>query len=63
MEDFKRAYADEFGVLIGRSQSSSVFTLRLFLHKVRKQGKSEALIDEFAVSYLKHGLAQWGVMS
>ncbi len=62
MEDFKRAYPEEFGVLIGRAQSPSVFTLRRFLHKVREQGQSEALIDEFAVSYLKHGLAQWGVM-
>ena len=62
MEDFKRAYCEEFGVLIGRTQSPSVFTLRRFLHKVRELGKSEALIDEFAVSYLKHGLAQWGVM-
>ena len=62
MEDFKRAYPEEFGVLIGRAQSPSVFTLRRFLHKVRKLGKGEALIDEFAVSYLKHGLAQWGVM-
>ena len=62
MEDFKRVYPEEFGVLIGRAQSPSVFTLRRFLHKVRELGKSEALIDEFAVSYLKHGLAQWGVM-
>ncbi len=62
MEDFKRAYPEEFGLLIGRVQSPSVFTLRRFLHKVREQGKSEVLIDEFAVSYLKHGLAQWGVM-
>jgi transposase len=62
MEDFKRAYPEEFGVLIGRVQSPSVFTLRRFLHKVRELGKSEALIDEFAVSYLKNGVAQWGVM-
>lgn len=62
MEDFKRAYPEEFGVLIGRTQSPGVFTLRRFLHKIREQGKSEALIDEFAVSYLKNGLAQWGVM-
>jgi transposase len=62
MEDFKRAYPEEFGVLIGRAQSPSVFTLRRFLHKVRELGKSEWLIDEFAVSYLKNGLAQWGVM-
>jgi len=62
MEDFKRAYPEEFGVLIGRTQSPSVFTLRRFLHKVREQKKSETLIDEFAVSYLKHEQAQWGVM-
>lgn len=62
MEDFKRAYTEEFGVLIGRSQSPSVFTLRRFLHKVRDLNGSESLIDEFAVRYLRHGLAQWGVM-
>ena len=62
MEDFKRTYPEEFGVLIGRLQSPSVFTLRRFLHAVRELDKSEALIDEFAVSYLKHGQAQWGVM-
>ena len=62
VEDFKRAYSEEFGMLIGRTQSPSVFTLRRFLHKVREQEKSEILIDEFAVCYLKHGLAQWGVM-
>jgi transposase len=62
MEDFKRAYPEEFGVLIGRTQSPSVYTVRRFLHAVRELGKSEALIDEFAVSYVKHGQAQWGVM-
>jgi transposase len=62
MEDFKRAYPEEFGMLIGRSHSPSVFTLRRFLHAVRELDKSEALIDEFAVSYLRHGQAQWGVM-
>jgi transposase len=62
MEDFKRAYPEEFGVMIGRCQSPSVFTLRRFLHKVRELDQSEVLIDEFAVSYLKHGLAEWGVM-
>jgi transposase len=62
MEDFKRAYPEEFGVLIGRSQSPSVYTLRRFLHKVRNLSKGEELIDEFALSYLKHGLAHWGVM-
>jgi len=62
LEDFKRAYAEEFGVLMGRTQSPSLFTLRRFLHKVRKLGQGEALIDEFAQAYLKSGLAAWGVM-
>ena len=62
LEDFKRAYAEEFGLLMGRTQSPSLFTLRRFLHKVRKLGKGEALIDEFALTYLKSGLAAWGVM-
>jgi transposase len=62
LEDFKRAYCEEFGVLMGRTQSPSLFTLRRFLHKVRKLGKGEALIDEFALTYLKSGMAAWGVM-
>lgn len=62
LEDFKRAYAEEFGVLMGRTQSPSLFTLRRFLHKMRKLGQGEALIDEFALAYLKTGLATWGVM-
>ena len=62
LEDFKRAYPEEFGVLVGRAQSPSLFTLRRFLHKVRELGQGEALIEEWAVSYLKSGLAQWGVM-
>lgn len=62
MEDFKRAYSEEFGVLMGRAHSPSLFTLRRFLHQVRKLGKGEALIDEFALAYLKSGLAVWGVM-
>jgi transposase len=62
MEDFKRAYPEEFGLLMGRAQSPSLFTLRRFLHKVRKLGKGEGLIDEFALAYLKSGLAAWGVM-
>ncbi len=62
MEDFKRAYPEEFGILVGRSQSLSLYTLRRFLHKVRELGKGEHLIEEFALTYLKHGLAQWGVM-
>lgn len=62
LEDFKRAYPEEFGVLVGRAQSPSLFTLRRFLHQVRELGKGEALIEAFALSYLKSDLAQWGVM-
>jgi hypothetical protein len=62
LEDFKRAYPEEFGVLVGRTQSPSLFTLRRFLHQVRELGKGEALIEAFAQSYLQSGLAQWGVM-
>jgi transposase len=62
MEDFKRAYPEEFGVLMERAQSPSLFTLRRFLHKVRKLEKGEELIEEFALSYLKSGMAAWGVM-
>jgi transposase len=62
LEDFKRAYREELGVLMGRALSPSLFTLRRFLHKVRKLRRSEALIDEFALAYLKSGLAAWGVM-
>jgi len=62
MEDFKRAYPEEFGLLMGRAQSPSLFTLRRFLHKVRKLVNGETLIDEFALAYLRSGLAAWGVM-
>lgn len=62
LEDFKRAYPEEFGVLMGRTQSPSLFTLRRFLQQVRKLGQGEALIDEFARTYLQSGLAAWGVM-
>ena len=62
MEDFKRVYAEEFGVLIGRVCSPSHFTLRRFLHRIRELGKSEELIEEFAYEYLKGGIARWGVM-
>ena len=48
LEDFKRAYPEEFGVLVGRAQSPSLFRLRRFLHQARELGKGEALIDAFA---------------
>lgn len=62
MEDFKRAYAEELGMLIGRLYSPSHFTLRRFLHKVRELKVSEKLIDEFSKVYLKAGIAKWGVI-
>ena len=62
LEDFKRVYPEEFGLLIGRSTSPSLFTLRRVLHKVRELNKSEELIDEFAVMYLNSGIAKWGVL-
>ncbi|MBA7704731.1 hypothetical protein ES703_113549 [subsurface metagenome] len=62
MEDFKRAYREEFGMLIGRTYSPSHFTLRRFLHSIRKLNKGEELIEEFACEYLKSGIAQWGVL-
>jgi len=62
LEDFKRVYPEEFGLLIGRSTSPSLFTLRRFLHKVRELNKSEELIDEFALMYLNSRIAKWGVL-
>ena len=62
MEDFKKAYPEEFGTLIGRSLSPSLFTLRRFLHRVKEREVSEKLIDEFSLLYLKKGLAKWGVI-
>ena len=62
MEDFKRVYPEEFGPLIGRISSPSHFTLRRFLHQVRKRGISEELIEGFAEMYLREGLAKWGVL-
>ncbi|MCK4249743.1 MAG: helix-turn-helix domain-containing protein [Candidatus Omnitrophica bacterium] len=62
MEDFKKAYPEEFGTLIGRSLSPSLFTLRRFLHRVKEKEVSEKLIDEFSLLYLKKGLAKWGVL-
>lgn len=62
MEDFNRVYQEEFGLLIGRSYSPSLYTLRRFLHKVRELDESEKLIDEFALMYLKSGIAKWGVL-
>jgi len=62
LEDFKRAYRREFGLLAGRLYSPSHFTLRRFLHEVRKLGKGEELMEQFAGEYLKSGIARWGVL-
>lgn len=62
MENFKTAYAEEFGVLLGRACSPSVYTLRRFLHELKELEKSEELIDAFSREYLKHGIARWGVL-
>ena len=62
LEDFKRAYREEFGILIGRTYSPSHFTLRRFLHRILQLKKSEDLIEEFAYEYLKEEIARWGVM-
>ena len=61
LEDFKRAYPEEFGVWVGRTPSPRLFTLRRFLHRVRELGQGAALIEAFAQSYLQSGLAPWGV--
>lgn len=61
IEDFKTVYPEEYGVLIGRSVSPSIYTLRRFLHRVRGLKKGDALIEAFAKEYLKSGLVQWGV--
>ena len=62
MENFKTAYPEEMGQLLGRISSPSIYTLRRFLHKVKDLSKSEKLIDEFAKEYLKKGIAKWGVL-
>ena len=62
MEDFKRVYPEEFGLLIGRSGCPSHFTLRRFLHQVRKHRISEEPIEQLAEMYLKEGFARWGVL-
>ncbi|MBI2447339.1 MAG: helix-turn-helix domain containing protein [Candidatus Omnitrophica bacterium] len=62
MENFKTAYPEEFGGLIGRLSSPSVYTLRRFLHNVKDLDKGEELIDAYAKEYLKSGITKWGVL-
>ena len=62
IENFKTVYPEEFGILIGKSSSPSIFTLRRFMHKVRELTRGEELMEEFGKEYLKKGLVKWGVM-
>ena len=60
IEDFKTAYPEEFGVLIGRTSSPSIYTLRRFLHKVRRLKRGEELMYRFGENHLRLGLVKWG---
>jgi transposase len=62
IEDFKTAYPEEFGILMGKLNSPGIRTLRRFLHKIRKSGKSEELIDGFGCEYIKNGLVKYGII-
>ncbi len=62
IENFKTVYSDEYGVLIGKTNSPSIYTLRRFLHKIRKLKKGEELIEEFGRGYLRGDLVKWGVL-
>jgi len=62
IENFKTVYPEEFGVLISKLSSPSIFTLRRFLHKVRELKKGEELIEEFGKEYLKSGLVNCKVL-
>jgi transposase len=62
IEDYKRAYREEFGVLLGRATAPSPWSLRRFLHRVRKKEVGERLMEEFACEYLRAGVAEWGVL-
>lgn len=62
IENFKTVYPEEFGLLVGKLSSPSIFTLRRFLHKVRELNKGEKLMEEFVKEYLRKGLVRWGVL-
>jgi len=62
IENFKSAYPEEFGILIGKLRSPGIWTMRQFLHKVRKLKKGEQLIEEFTKLYLETGLVKLGVL-
>jgi transposase len=62
VEDYKRAYAEEFGILMGHAAGPSPYSIRRFLHRVRRLNMGEELIDAFAQEYLRSGIAEWGVV-
>jgi len=62
IENFKTVYPEEFGMLISKISSPSIFTLRRFLHKVRELEKGEELIYEFGKEYLQSGLVNCKVL-
>ena len=62
IENFKTVYPEEFGLLMGRGVSPSIYTLRRFLHRVRELKKGDALIEAFGKEYLRSSLVRWGVL-
>lgn len=62
VENFKTVYSEEFGILIGKSSSPSIYTIRRFMEKVRELKCGEQLMEEFGKGYLKSGLVRWGVL-
>jgi len=62
IENFKTVYHEEFGLLIGKISSPSIFTLRRFLQEIQELNQGERLIEEFAKYYLKSGIAEWGIV-
>jgi transposase len=62
IENFKTAYPEEFGPLIGKITSPSIYTLRRFLEEIQRLKQGERLIEEFAKWYLKSKIAEWGIM-
>ena len=61
IEHFKTVYPEEFGPLIGKTSSPSIYTIRRFFQDVERLGQGERLIEEFAKWYFKNGLATWGI--
>jgi len=62
MRNYGYAYSEEFGLLMGRSNSPSRFTLQRFLRAVKEEKKGEQLIEELDKEYLRSGLVKWGAI-